>query len=538
MFIADGQIPPYPPRSDLPGLPFIDPAGFNKTVFGRGVLLLLPVQASQPVQKKGPVAFLFPDADFFQKPVRECQGLPGCPDRVRYFSGFALYIRQLQQGFEIQGSETLMGVRIMVLCICPEILGCQSLLPLHGLLQIVWHPVSMQVHIRQLLRRFHTRVLRFGGGTDQFQGFFIVCFHIDAVQIGQADKEAVLRRTVILFFGDPVQCPQKNAVQLRPAVLIPQAADLPVPELTMPPQLFCVDPPVFSFFPVFRLIHLDRNDREFTVFLYPVPRHGIFHPHYIIAVLFQMRCDGHGEQGALLKGVRDGFVEALTGDQKFVKPDGDILICLIFVNQPHQAAGVTAVLLAVAEEYIGVKGVPDLLGQFVPDQNRVQEGGQDLFIGSRGGIRGIFGDDLDLGADVTEFIAQPVFQHDGQDGHMLFESQGKLYIPGPVFLIQKTGGDSEDHQLHFVQDFFQFPPVRRGGRICVIPDRAVDMAEYVFGDQGKCQIKVIRMAGKVYTGFSLRTAHTVCDIPKFHRRLLSGHLRVSPDDRSGVRRTF
>ena len=177
-----------------------------------------------------------------------------------------------------------MRVRVVILFIGAEVLGGQGLLPVNGFLPVCADTFSVQIHVRELLCRFHAGVLVLGGAFDQLQGFVVVLFDVDLVEVGEADEESVDGGAVVLFEGDPFQRGEECFAELRAAVLILHVADIVILKFVVVYKVLRVDPPVFSVDGVFGFVHLHGDDQVFIIILLPVARHGVLHPHDVVAL--------------------------------------------------------------------------------------------------------------------------------------------------------------------------------------------------------------------------------------------------------------
>ena len=260
-------------------------------------------------------------------------------------------------------------------------------------------------------------------------------------------------------------------------MLILQIRDLLILEIFLPFQMGLVYTPVFPFLSVLRFIHLNGDDLKIIIFALSVPRHRIFHPHDVVSFLLQMRGDSHGEQRALIERVLYRLIKALSGYKKFIIPYGDIPELFVLMDQPHQPLSVLPILFPVAQEHVSVESVPHLLSQLVSDQHGIQECLQHIIVGDSCRVSPVFRHYLDLRAVVAEFISETVFKHDRKHRDVVFQSERQLCIFCPVSLMNESGGDGKYHQLHFLQNIFQFS-FRGvcGSVLLIIKDRAVRMA--------------------------------------------------------------
>ncbi len=127
-----------------------------------------------------------------------------------------------------------------------------------------------------------------------------------------------------------------------------------------------------------------------------------------------MGCDRHGKKRTVLKGGPDRLIKAFAGDQVFIVPDSDIPELRIFMNEPHQELGMTAVFFPVAEKNIGIKRLPHSFRQIISYQHGVQKCLQNFLVRRSCRICKISGYHLDLRTGIVDLVFQPVFQCNGE----------------------------------------------------------------------------------------------------------------------------
>ena len=230
---------------------------------------------------------------------------------------------------------------------------------------------------------------------------------------------------------------------------------------------------------------------------------GILGQHDIVVLVDQIRRHRHGEEVALLQHLLDGPVEVLSGCQELVVPDGDVPADGVLVDEAHQLLGLFPVLLAIAEEDVGVKGRPDPGREPIVRQDGADIGRQDLVKAALRlvGAAGI--QILKIPEPAGEESVQPRLHHEGQDGNVPGHGQGKLHVHGPVRGGEEPGGNGHHEKLHPAQTQFQIFRVVFPARVGLIPDGAVLDLQYPGGALVKIFLPVIRVTGKIDAGLSL-----------------------------------
>lgn len=228
--------------------------------------------------------------------------------------------------------------------------------------------------------------------------------------------------------------------------------------------------------------------------------------HYIVGMFQQVGSHRQHEEIALLQRLGDGLIEVLAGGEKLVVPDGDVPAECAFVDEAHQGLGFPAILFPVAQKDVSIKGGPNLGGQFVPDEDGIQEFFQPLLIGQGGGIGLVWIQTLQVTAFFIEERFQPRLLQNGKHRDMLLQGEGKLPLQGGRGAGEQPGGHRQHKQLHLSQVGLPLLPFfggEGGAGLRVVPDGTVRLGQQLFGCWLEKGALVVRMAAEVYPGFAL-----------------------------------
>ena len=343
-------------------------------------------ESSQTGTDDSCVTLNLPLAYFIRQTLRQVQCFFRTGNSPLRFSGISQNIRESDQCPEVLRAEAPVLIGRIVLFILLPVLHAKQFLILNCLFRVSRYTISGQIHICQLFRRFKTGFFRFLGSRSRINKFkcpFRIDFHVNSTQICQPDKKPVFGSTVIFLFADSLESIQKSLIYLRPDMFVVYIQDFLYRKFLMIFQVvqFNALRRIFLF-----IIQLNRNDLELFFLLRSAVSLRVFFAHHIIAVFFQILCHSQSKQRAFSEGIFDGFVILLTRHQKFVIPDGNILISGIVMDNAHQPLCVFTILFPIAQENIGIKRIADFLRQFIPDQNGFQIGFQNLIIRDHCGI--------------------------------------------------------------------------------------------------------------------------------------------------------
>ena len=259
-------------------------------------------------------------------------------------------------------------------------------------------------------------------------------------------------------------------------------------------------------------VHLHRQDG-----LARAPGGGELLGHHIVAGLQQVRGHRQHEQAAFLQCPDNGGVEVLARGQKLVVPDGDVPAEVVLVDEVHESLGLTAVLLAVAQKDVGVEGGPNLGGQFVPHQHRVQILFQLFGIGQGGGVGLVRVQALQIAAFLVEDELQARLLQNRQHRDVQALGQGELPAKGRGGGSEQAGGHRHDKQLHVGQGGLPLGLLllrKGGGGVRVVPDSAVRRRQQVFGDRLQEAGLVVGVAAKPHPGLAPGAGRSAGDVGK------------------------
>ena len=254
----------------------------------------------------------------------------------------------------------------------------------------------------------------------------------------------------------------------------------------------------------------------------------------VVSRLGEIRRHGQGRQVALRQRLGDLVAPVLAGIQKFVVPDRDVPAEGDAVDQPHQILGVLAVLLAVAQEYLGVKGRPHPFCQLVANQDGREYLLQLFGIGNLRGVGGRTVKELDVpiaGLDAVQAFddllivmtppkrghdrraggkpqiipgpIQTTLHEDGDDGDVVLHGEAVLHELGAALAEQEPRCDGNHEELHLREQPLQFLRVGRRVPFGLVVDGAVLGLENVPAEGLEMQLEVVGVAGEVHAGFPL-----------------------------------
>ena len=349
---------------------------------------------------------------------------------------------------------------------------------------IAIHALAGFVHAHELLQRLGQACLRRFG--DELQSAGMVHLHVNAGEIGDAHEEGV-RRIVILA--------QRRLVQQR---LQSACYFLRIARRSGLPQTF-IQPRKLGGV---RLLRLQRQNR-----LFQIPRGGIFRREDIVRVLQQMRRDDEGEERALFHRLRNRVVEIFARREKFIVPNCHIPAEFVFVDQPHDLLRRRAVLLAVAQEDIGVERITHTLRERVADQHAFEKAPELFLIRDRGRVVRGFVQILQVAAELVEDGFQSRLLHEREDGDVVLHGiaeRDRARGVGPV-LPQKRHRDRHDEQLHLAQIRLERLTLHRALTWREIPDRRVRLhGEKLLRDRLEQPVKIRRRAAEKHARPPLR----------------------------------
>ena len=257
------------------------------------------------------------------------------------------------------------------------------------------------VHDGKLLHRLWNTCFRCT--FDQLTCPLCIDFNIDPVQIGKTYQEIMLLVLIVGFDSHCLDLFQKGGAEF--IVLFPSHTG-------RKSFIILIKSATVS------LLHLHRQHRLFLLHC-----SWVFRSHDVVDFVHKVRCHDQRKKVAPFKHLTDRLVEVLAGSKELIVPDGNIAVLKIAMDQSHKLLCLSPVLLAVAQENIGVKSRTDLFGQLVVDEYRLDVSLQ-YFIKSSFGLIPVVGIKVLQVAKIPgKQISKAMLHHKGQHRDVLFLRQ-------------------------------------------------------------------------------------------------------------------
>ena len=175
------------------------------------------------------------------------------------------------------------------------------------------------------------------------------------------------------------------------------------------------------------------------------------------------------------------------------------------MNEAHELVGVRAILLAVAQEEVGIEGIPDSPSGVVAGQRGVKVVAELVLVvdGRRVGLMAVH--KLQLAKAVAPTVdlehlgrEHVGIDHDGQHGDVVDPGEGEILVHGAVGLREEAPRHWDDEEVHTVEA----GEADVGRQVLVhalgVVDGAVVRPEQVVADQRKRVGEVVGVAGEVH----------------------------------------
>ena len=389
-------------------------------------------------------------------------------------------VAEIPDGTDI-GLRIVLGKRGLIAMLT---VGDELALPCDGGLVAARDALAVLVHGDELLHGLGEVGVR--GALDEREGAGVVGLDVDAVQIGEADKEIVLGVVVVFTDGDPFHPIKERVGKGRPVAYVDGVGDRLVE---------CAQE-----------IGVRRNQHGGEDGFLGFSRLGILDSHDVVFFVYEIGRDGEGEETAFLHRLGNTVVEVLARGQKLVVPNGDIAAEVVFVDEVHELLCVLSVLLPIAQKNIGVKGLADLLRQLVADEDGREILRELLVVGERGRVLGVRVQALQISANGIKICLQSAFLQDGEHGDVMRDRIAKFHVERPIPRMEQTVGYGHQKQIHASEVEEKRLLVVGGRRLPVVVDGAVLLLQDRLCHRRKKGLVIVGVSTEPNAGLALRRA--------------------------------
>ena len=188
------------------------------------------------------------------------------------------------------------------------------------------------------------------------------------------------------------------------------------------------------------------------------------------------------------------------------------------MDELHQLVRVSAILFAVAEEYVCVESIADALCHLVADQYRFKIFFQLLVVFDGGEVIGVRIKVLTLAEFFRIELLNPRLHHYRKDGQLLLRRIREVRVHRRIRLGKQTEGDGDDDEVGASKVGLKVSLVYCLRKIFLVIDRAIVGSEYIVADLFEIFLEILRMAGEIdprfflYIAFVVRFKKQICHI--------------------------